>query len=197
MLLVGSFTYAQIQKGDVLIGGSLFISNTTLENAQPSSLEANSFNFSPRAGLFLSEKMSLGLIIGYDRDKIENSNVGVPNTTTENLFTFGAYMRNYKSLSEKFFFYLQTSILIGTGNADVVVNNAIQEADRGAFGIEIQPGVSYFFTDRLSLDVSIFQLGYTDQTTELASANINQETSRFFISGGLNSVGVGLSWFLR
>ena len=193
LLLACSVSYAQIQKGYVIIGGSFL-----LVTSESGDFSFTDFDFSPRAGIFISDRTSLGPILGYQHSKREQTSLNFNSNDRTNIFTFGAYMRNYKSISEKFFFYLQSSVTYGTGQREFIDINGTAEADRSQFEISVIPGLSYFVTERLALDVRLASIRYRDESFDNVGAfpgTVDSQT--FSITGGLNSVGFGLSWFLR
>ena len=193
MLLMCSLAQAQIQKGDVLIGGLVEFNRSSAGD-----LRFTNLNLEPRAGFFLSDRTSIGPILGYIHNRRKQDNNIFSNDDRTNIFTFGAYMRNYKSIGEKFFFFLQSSITYGSGTRKISnpVDNA--EGDQTRFDISVSPGFSYFVTDRLAFDVTLATASYRDEKIDaIGQVGGTANTSRFVFSGGLSNVGLGLSWFLR
>lgn len=193
MLLVGSLSYAQIQKGDVLIGGSVLFSS-----AEINSEKNNFFNFTPRVGFLLSDRTSLGPILGYDRSIREQVPTRFTGEFNISIFTFGAFMRNYMPVRENLYFFIQSSVTYGIGNRDYTTTVSNEEGDQSRFEIMLSPGFSYFISDRLAVDVRLLTATYRDDTFDDLFGNEGEiQLSSFSLTGGLSSVGFGLSWFLK
>ena len=192
-LLVANLCHGQIQKGDVLIGGSFQIITSTFEDSRNTG-----FSLAPRAGFFLSDRTSLGPILGYSYTSRKDNTIGVESDYNTNTFTFGAYMRNYKPISEKFFFFLQSGIVYGTGNVALTSTTFDEEGDQTLFEVSVSPGLAYFVNDRISLDVRLATVTFRDEKTDvLGRFGGIIDSSGLTISGGLTNVSFGLSWFLR
>ena len=191
MLLMCSMSYAQIEKGDVLVGGFTTFSSSTFND------DKNSFfQFSPRVGFFVSDRTSIGPVLSYQVNTSEQATNGPILDARNSLFSFGAFMRNYKPISEKFYFYLHSSVTYGTGNRkfEGAIND---EGDQSQFNINISPGFSFFATDRLALDVRLATATFRSESFDNVGGNGETEVDSFFLSGGLSNVGFGISWFLK
>lgn len=193
LMFIGSLTYAQIQKGDVLVGGSLRLSTFEFNDNRN-----NNFSISPRLGFLVSDRTSIGPVLGFEHIRSKQEAPGVSVNDRTNVFSFGAYMRNYRAITEKLYFFLESSVVYGTGNRNFEFQGSSDKGDVSILEIRVAPRLSYFISDNMAVDISLLNATFRDESTEDPTNNgANDDTSRFFLSGGLNSVGFGLSWFLR
>lgn len=166
--LIALTANAQIEKGNVQVSGSFSISSIESNGA-----ESNRFELSPQAGFFLSDKISLGVVLGYQ--SVGNSNA------KDKLFSFGIFSRLYKPIADRFYFFAQPQVAFGTGETAA-------EADISAFSIGIRPGFSYFLSDKISMDMSVQGFNYENREE---GAN---EISFTGFSLNPNTVNVGVSF---
>ena len=196
LLLSCSISYAQIQKGDILLGGSVRFSTFTIDVEDS---RTNFLDFNPQAGFFVSDRTSIGPLVSYSHEsrKQENQNFSLIEKT--NTFSFGAYMRNYKPITEKLYFFLESSIVYGTGNRSIELQGDNNEGDITLFQIRVAPQLSYFIGEKLAFDIRLFSATYSiDNTDEIGGVGLpERDITGFNLTGGLNSVGFGLSWFLK
>lgn len=159
---------AQIEKGKVQVSGSFNISSIEVNG-----IETNRFDLTPQAGFFLSDNISLGVVLGYQ--SAGNSNA------KDKLFSFGVFSRFYKPIADRFYFFAQPQIAFGTGETAA-------EADISAFSIGIRPGFSYFLSDKISMDMSVQGFNYENR-----EEGANERTFTGF-SLNPNTVNVGVSF---
>ncbi|MFY0591113.1 outer membrane beta-barrel protein [Roseivirga sp.] len=174
LMFFSSLAFGQIQKGDVRLGGS-FLYNKTDNDF----LETSNFQVNPQASLFLSETTSLGLTVGYGRQKNENGG-GIVESDQVN---FGVFARFYRSMGEKFYLYLQPGINYSSGD--------INGGDFSSFGLNVVPGVAYFLSDKFALDANIGGLFYNNQDVG------GNDTNNFGLNFNLSGFTLGASIFLR
>lgn len=174
--MVSTLAFGQIQKGDIQLGGSLNYSKFETGNQ-----EATNFRLTPRAALFLSENTSLGLSLGYE----DLTNGG----SESNQFFFGVYARFHKSVSDKFYLFLQPDISFGTGSTTPFGS---QELDLNSFNFNIMPGMMYFFSDKIAIDMTFGGLFYTN-----TEAEGTPEITRYGLNMNLSTVSLGASIYLR
>ncbi|OEK00157.1 hypothetical protein BFP97_00880 [Roseivirga sp. 4D4] len=176
MTLVSSFAFGQIQKGDVQLGGSLNYSNF-----EAGGQETTNFRLVPRAALFLSDNTSLGVSLGYE----DQSSGGIET----NQFFFGVYARFHKSVSDKFYLFLQPDVSFGSGTTNPLGN---QEFDLNSFNFGLMPGMMYFLSEKIALDMTFAGIFYNNTDTATGG-----EITRYGLNMNLNAVSVGASIYLR
>ncbi|OEJ99787.1 outer membrane beta-barrel protein [Roseivirga misakiensis] len=174
LMFFGTVAFGQIQKGDVRLGGN-FLYNKTDNDV----FETSNFQINPQASLFLSETTSVGLTIGYNRQKNEN-----PGGVIESdQFNYGAFARFYRSMGERFYLFLQPGINFSSGDAN--------GTDFSSFGINVIPGVAYFLSDKFAVDANIGGIFYNSQDTNGTDSN------NFGLNLNLSGFTLGASIFLR
>lgn len=188
-LFVGSMCFAQIEKGNIQLGGNVeFTSNDNGGN------DYSLITVAPRAGLFLSNTTSLGLQLGYSsisRDLLITGS-GTTTESTTSQFLFGTYARFHKSLADNFYLYLQPSLGFGTGKTEV---DGTKVADVSSFNIGIAPGLTYFLSPRFALEATWGAINYA--STELEGQGVSETNSTFNIGLDLANIGFGLSYYIK
>ena len=163
MMLMSTLTFAQIQKGAVQLGGSI-----TYNEFENRFQESKLFQVLPQAGLFVSDNTSIGLSLGYSYQETP-VNFGQSEVRQ---FLLGMYSRFHKTVSDKFYMFLQPAFTFGF--------NRFDGTHRDNFTINVAPGLMYFVSEKIALEMNVGELFYT---------NTN-------ISGGLKSDNFGLSFDL-
>ena len=155
---VFAFTFANAQEttstggfstGDVFISGSVgFGSEKTGD------FKTNEFNFSPRAAYFVNDNISLGLALGYNNSKQDQSFGEV----TTNTFEIGAFGRYYFMPASQFSLFTQLGVNYATTKSEV---NSFNFNKANGFNVEFAPGISYFVSEHFALEASFGVLSYT------------------------------------
>lgn len=177
---------AQIQKGAVQFGGS---ANWNTTDSGP--LQVILLDIQPNAGYFISDRTSLGLLLGYNstnRDTFINNNIA---ELTDNLFQYGVYARFHKSLNEKLYLYLQPSIRFGSGEIEFFPN---QSTDIDQTDLGLTPGLTYFLSENWALEMRLGSIVYSSVNTSNTSSF---ERDQFAINLGLSNVGIGMNFYLK
>ena len=185
MLMAGA-VQAQIQKGDVQLSGNVFwrVEDQAL-------VDVSYLTLRPSAGLFLSDKTSLGLMLGF-RNYSREFDLGSPTELDENSFQYGIYTRFHKNLGEKFYFFLQPSVMLGSGETK---SDDITVRETNTFEIGLAPGLTYFLNDKWALEVIIAGLHYDRIKSD--ENGTEQTVTGFDLSLNLANVGFGLSFYIR
>lgn len=188
-LFIAALTQAQIEKGDVQLGGTINFNSNDFEN-----FDNSAFRIQPQAGLFVSSTTSIGLTVGFT--SIQNTqfdqNSGNPVELTNNLFVFGTYARFHKSVVENLYLFLQPSVLLGTGENEF---SAPQSGDINSFNVGLAPGITYFLSPKFALELNFGGLSYNRSKADL---NGNETTlTNFNLNMSLANVGVGMSFYIK
>ncbi|WP_268123447.1 outer membrane beta-barrel protein [Roseivirga pacifica] len=174
-----SLANAQIQKGDIQVGGTVSYSKSKIEGSFDR--EIQQFNLTPRAGLFVSDLTSIGLQLGYSSTKIDDSK--------ESIFSIGAYSRFHKAISDNLYIFFQPGIAFGTGSDDD------QDTDISTFDFSFVPGITYFLTPKLAAEASFGRLYYSQEKRE--NDTLNLDTTESGISINPETLTIGLSYYFR
>lgn len=176
LLFVVSTAKGQIEKGKVQVSGSFsYLHNESGGN------ETTIFNLVPQAGFFISDKTSLGVILGYQSFRNQSFN---PSNASDKTFYYGVFSRFYKPIVDRFYFFAQPQIALGSGETSA-------GEDISTFSIGIRPGFSYFFSDKLSMDLSAQGFMY-DKSEE---GNFEGSTTSFSLNPGTVNVGVSFMFW--
>ena len=180
LLLVGAMANAQISKGDIQLTGGF----TLFSNEISTGGETKIFNLAPQAGLFLNDKTSLGLILGYSTFESEDK-------TTN--FNYGVYARFHKSVVDNFYLFMQPSLTLLSG--EVESSGAGANTDLSGYQFNIGFGMTYFFSPKLAVELQpgIIRVGQNKATT--GGTEFKED---FFNAGlGLTGMTLGVSFYLR
>jgi len=161
LLAVGLFTacvgYAQVKKGDVLLGGSIGFSKQDVSPAQSGS-DATSFSFFPSIGKAVRDDLVVGLNLGYVHSK---SKYGSPaSITTQDNFSLGAYIRRYKNLGAGFALFAEGDLSLTYGLGKSYYEGGIKPpADKAySIGAGFYPGIAYFLSRRVQIETGFQDL---------------------------------------
>ena len=180
----------------VFIGGGINFTNSTREHEDNNELvereSAFGIGFSPKVGVFLSEKLAIGIDLnlstykrktGIDSEAIyKQSNIGV-----------SPFVRYYALNWNKFSVFGQGNIGVefikSTTDFESTVTDGPKETK---FYIYIAPGLSYNLSDKLSLETSLnfLSFGYNHRIHE-DDIYKNKNSDFYFGAGLYNIVTIG------
>lgn len=182
MLLVGTLAFAQTQKGQVQLGG---VFNFNKQDAPQG--ESTNFSFAPQAGYFVSDLTSVGVIFNIASTKFESPT----NDIEQNLFEFGVFTRFHKSVTDKFYLFLQPSLSFGSGENDGVGGGS---TDVNTTSIQVSPGAMYFVTPKIAVEMRVGSAFYNQ--TKQTSGGTEIKTDNYGLIFNLTNVSLGASFFL-
>lgn len=213
---------AQITKGTKMLGADIYGSMNS--NNTPSSTSNSVENVSrymtlgitPSVGYFIKDNIALGLGIGYANTHSKNETILTTqqlknlSISNNNSFNLNPYYRYYIGLSDKLYYFTNLSLNfsygIGKGKSyqlDSAGNeNNINKSTSSSlgFGVSINPGCSYFATDKFALELTIGSLYYnfSKEKSTNPSGIVNQSINQW---GGINlsmsSINIGFRYFIR
>jgi len=212
MLLSGSFAFAQLSKGNVLVTGAFSISGNANEQkingTTTDGPTTTSFSFIPNVSYFITNNFSVGLELGLisntNKEIDVNGNTTVTNKDVTTSVGIAPFVRYYVPLGQNFYFYGQGGFGINSGNTEntrtsvtTVGNNTItnevkSQSDVAAFNVRFRPGITYFLNNRFAIDASIGLLGLESSTTKIGDNEYKQTQFDFNIIP--NSLNFGLSY---
>jgi outer membrane protein len=159
--------------------------NGTVTNDKPSEL---SFNISPLAGYFLSDKLAAGaaLNLSFTREKSPGT---VESITNESTVGINPFLRYYALTWNDFSVFGQGNMGFSfTRETDKVGGTSTDGPKTTRFYVNIMPGLAYNVSDHFSLETSInvVKFGYSHATEK--SGSIKNKTSEFGIGAGLDDI---------
>lgn len=178
-----SFTWAiaQVEKSSMFIGGAFLIDNQTSQENN-GDVKANSFTILPNFGYFLSDKLSLGLGMGYT--SITTKNTVNDNKNINSQFVVRPQLRYYLATSnEKFYFFGQLQLGLGFGQNKFENGNLSLTSKSRSFLLSISPNFVYFPTKRWGIELGFNGISYESLDPDIGEEN--DRDSRFIF--GVNS----------
>jgi Outer membrane protein beta-barrel domain len=206
LLLVSFMASAQLKKGDVLIGGSAYLSGANTKN-QGVDGKSNAGNIFVSAGKMIGATTELGLNLGYGHYSSvvpSNSNGSDSAGLKTNTFSAGLYLRRYKDLGNKFSIFLNGGLLGGYSRSKPVKGSPTNYGDSKvtSIGIGLAPGLAYRVSNHFQAELNFLSLanaGYTHST--VTSSGVTSKTNSFNVgtnlgAGYLQNIGIGFRFIL-
>jgi len=169
-LLLMSFVFAtmafsQQAKGDIYLGGSLNLSaessSTEVGSTNTDGPKIFSFGIEPKVGYFISDKISVGLNLGFSsyNRKVENSGTTTKNTNLS--YGGGIFARYYVLPTEKFGFFFEAGadLMAGSSKTDI---GGVETDGPNTLNINagFTPGIVFYVSNRVALEANYGFLGY-------------------------------------
>jgi hypothetical protein len=194
---------AQTQKGDQLIGGNIGFSggNGTgdyPENTYQTNYTNKSFSVSigPGYSYFISDKLDLGVSLGYNDQKTRYNYLSVPvqpvveNTVVKfHSFNGSIYLRKYFFFNDKIGIRTGPFVSFQKGRSDNYYTNPVQNyfSDDYSYNAGINADLVFFPSKKLGFAANLGSLAYSHDDDK--QSNFHTRTNNF----GFNVVGSGLS----
>ncbi len=166
--------------------------STTSSNieGQDQNINSSALRFDPTVGFFIAEDKSIGLLASviHTRSKFGDND---PVKSTD--FSLGGFYRQYFELDERFLTYFQGTV--SYGNFENLVGTG--SADSQNFGIIGNIGLVYFLSNRLAVNMTYGNIGYTYSKVTTTGTGFDQETKNntLLIGLDLSTVGFGLEFY--
>ncbi|APD06634.1 hypothetical protein UJ101_01106 [Flavobacteriaceae bacterium UJ101] len=145
LFIFGQEKGAYFQKGKKFIGGSL-----QFERAEDSNKDkTTSTKLIPQFGYFIKNDVAIGLGAGYQRTEMEAVNSDFKK------YTLDPFIRKYWIPSQRLGLFAQADASLGWGKEE-------NDGTTFVWGINVRPGVTYFFSDKIAFDSTLGRLGYND-----------------------------------
>lgn len=164
-------------KGDIFLSGSFGYNST-----KTGDIKNNSFEFTPRAGFFVSDNIAVGARLGYTNSKQE---VPFFDDVKLNTFNIGGFGRYYFTPSDKFSIFGELGLEYATSKRE----EGTTELKINGFGINVGPGVSYFLNDHFALEAFWGALGYATAKPDVDNA---ESTDVITFGLDLDDINLGL-----
>ncbi len=206
-----SFCQAQLQKGNMLLEGSLNISSESSTNefnlfgvVNDTETSNTLLSFSPRLGWFTGNNALLGIGLTYEHrlfkvidnfDVVQNNEI----ITRNNLFLINPYFTKFSPIADKLYLTTTINLAVGFGNESSDFTNNEQTADLVELRLNIVPGLTYFVSEKWALQANVGQLFYRYRRSKLSDAIPNElinSSSNYGISFSANTFRVGFQYFI-
>lgn len=207
LLLISFSGFAQLQKGNKIVGGTLnySISNTT--PIDPIGLpgqtgKTTSFTNSPILGVFVSDRTVVGLGFDIYTFSTETTNTGQEFRNKFNKFGFGPFVRRYFPVKEWVAFYGQADLGYSFGKTKQTYSsfpNQNSERSTNTLNLSASLGLAFFPTNWMSVDLSMNPLSFSHSVirNEVGSTFADQNTNSFNLNLNSQSFYIGAHFFLN
>ena len=166
-----SFTFAQVEKGNWLFGGSSNLEFNSdkekikTDNDTHETGTYRDFDFRPQVGYFVIDKLPVGIFMDVSLDKSKSTDYDYE--TSYNDFVFGPFVRYYIVDLDGFMPFAEASVGLGGGKQKSTYGSSENEEKYSVFSYKFGVGGTYFVTDNVGLDLFIGygmkSQKYTDQ----------------------------------
>jgi hypothetical protein len=160
-------TYAQTEKGDNFIGGSLSISSSKMKTSNFQ--KQNYYGINPNYAHFFSKNLAIGLNAGfsysknYDSNSDANFNLTFERTSKQKTFSVGPIVRYYIDIVDKLKAFGQFSGSIGFAKINEISTsnyNYLPSSKFTQYNGSIKPGLAFFPTKKLGIELGFSLLSY-------------------------------------
>ena len=181
----GKFGFGE---GDILLEGSL---RANTQDDKSATLKESNFNFTPKAGYFVTDKFAVGLGLNIGTSKEENYSDVSSNTFTEKGSTVGfeVFGRYYIADLNRFQPYAELGIGYDsskTKRTSVIndVTTTVESPKFNQFGVNATLGFNYFVTSKIAINFALsdligFNSGKSDQSGSKATTNFHANINNF------------------
>ncbi len=172
------------QFGFSTTGGSEKTGNITVDKPK-----TTYFNFSPKAGKFLSEKIAVGVALNVMNQRVKTTAGGNTRTDKTSGFGIAPFARYYFLQMNKFGIFAEGEIGLSYRKSELPSVAPDEERKATTFGINVAPVMYYNLSEKFTLEASVrlFNLGY-NTTTEKDQDNNKEITNSFGFGAGLDGL---------
>ena len=188
LVFLGCTSQAQI---GMWTGGNVgFMTNNVKDGSSSSS-----YVFGPQVGFMLGEKAGVGINLNFN-GTTTNQNNDDNDKTVMSGWTVEPFFRYYFAGTGDFSFFGDAKIGFGGGNTKMTSDSDPEtESPYSNFGINLAPGVQWWFNESWSMNASVGVLGYNSQTDNTdRDEEFQTTTNSFGLMAGFNTLDIGLYW---
>lgn len=187
-IAVMAFGFANAQESTGTVGfkqGDIFATGSIGYGSEKTGdFKTNQFNFSPKAGFFVTDNIAIGVQLGYTSSTEEQPGEGDVNSNT---FEVGAFGRYYFTPARNFSFFGQLSLGYATQKTDQ--DGVPGESKSNGVNVGLAPGISYFVSEHIALEATFGLLGYNTVKPDVDGA---ESTDSFNIGANLTDINFGI-----
>lgn len=155
------------KKGNLFAEGNLKIGSTT-DNSSTTEIKNNTFEFTPQAGFFLTDKFALGGGLDISTTKIKENGSQTKKDTSFGFDVFGRYY--FLELGQRFKVYGQGGVGLDFGSTQT--RSGSDKAKYTEFGIGAGLGINYFVTPKLAINFGLSDVvSFTSKKPKNGDAN--------------------------
>ena len=171
-------------QGNVIVEGNIGFNST---NDKGTDAKTNSFEITPKVGYFLTDKVAIGIQLGFGTGKSENL-TAVGSEVKTNNFGAGVFGRYYfLELGKRFKTYTEVGVGYGSNKTETTPATGATTITEKANGFAIGAGVgaNYFLTEKIALN---FQLADVIGFSSLKPDGGKAETNFGLAAGGVKNI---------
>jgi hypothetical protein len=192
---------AQINKGSIMLGGSLGGNFNNVKNPDTVSGKSNSFSISPAIGFAVSNNTIVGFSLLYGL----NTNKDALNDQKSHFYGAGIFARKYKLVAKDFYLFGEAQLMYTYQTYNYSANNyggGEYDSKSNNIALNITPGIAYSLTHSIQLEAglqNLLSVGYSS-TKENAEEpnNPDYKTNGVNFSSSLSPISLsGVSLGIR
>lgn len=188
-----------MEKGKTVIGGGLSFQLENHAFTGADNLSSKGFSIQPTIGWFLSDRFALGIGVGYTHSTVSH---GIDAWTGDeiryknNTVSFHPYGRYFFGNNESALrFHLTGSLYAGFGHSDS--GHSMAPAwNSSVYGIQLSPGIVYFPTDKIGLELGVGGLSYYHNRSQYEGSDDVRSSNSFGFNINSLSPSIGIQFYL-
>lgn len=198
-------TAQELQKGNILLGGTLGFSTQKIERTDLEDAKDNYIVFNPTIGKFYRNNRMAGINLFYSRDKTPSYE------TASNSYGFGVFLRQYLPLGKSFYLFAEEGASFNTMKSErnLAASGYQDKFKQTSLNLNLYPGISYLITKRIMAELALNNLvsfsyrketrnqTYTNGSPESKAINTSFGLSTGFGQNNLGNLAFGLKWLLK
>jgi opacity protein-like surface antigen len=204
--------FSQVDEEALYLRGGLSFSSSDVEQSimvdtsgLSQAAKINSFSINAGGGYMFTEVFGAGLNLGFSSVGMKPAEGDTLSaTTTTNVFSIAPEARVFLEIDEPLYFTGLLTVGLGFGNTNTSQSFGGQtfEADQkfSTFAVAIAPGLTYFLSDNVALDVTFGSIGYQSTTQKVDAGDgttIDQSVGGFEFAVDMSTLNFGLTVFLN
>ena len=194
-ICVASSSFAQIEKGRSYLSGQVDGGGgkTDYDNPDLNDQKQSSFGLNLSYGYLVADTWAVALSVSGGTNTSTGAN---QYKSTGRDYGVSPYVRKYFSIAEKFYFHLDGGVNYSTEKSTYKTPTSPTSVDYNAktTSVYIRPGLTYFLSNRFSLNANLGSLNYSHSRATGDSYN-NSTKNGFNSYFGLSSISFGASIF--
>lgn len=159
---------AQTEKGKWMAGAAIgFSSDTDDDPNLMYKVKTVNMNFQPGLSYFITDDMALGLILGIGSYKYSEATTEYKSSS----LVVAPSFRYYLPISDRFKFFGQVLVPIGSSKVTIEAGNAVDEKTQN-LGVNIIPAFAFFPSPKISIEMALGAIYFT--TSKSGDVKSNQ-----------------------
>ena len=184
--------FAQIKKGEKLLGGNLTFS-TQKNDGSGGTTTTSSTMFSPKLGFGIGSSWIVGVKGGIDLSNEKYEVAGASTTSKSLVYEAGLFARRFHAISDKVGIFAEAEAMYGSGKiTDENFSGTKTETKINQMSVGVKPGLYFAATKSLLLEATVGNLGYVSGSSQTESSP-KVKTSGFSATLA-NNISFGLSF---